>query len=232
VVAGVNDMSANRVSAQIALVEEAGASAVVATAPYYVMPNPSEVEQHFRLIARGTSLPVLAYDVPVRVHAKLNAATLVRLGKEGVIAGVKDSSGDDVAFRALVLANAEAGRPLRLFTGHETVVDGALLAGADGVVPGLANVDPAGYVRLYEAARDGRWDDARREQDRLARLFAIVHAAPQLVGEAAGLGAFKTALALLGVIAGNAMAVPVTRQQTDAAANIRGILDAELPVVG
>lgn len=232
VVAGVNDMSANRLTAQIELVEDAGASAIVATAPFYVMPNPSEVEQHFRMIADRSALPVLAYDVPVRVHSKLDTAMLVRLGQEGVLAGVKDSSGDDVAFRMLVLANAEAGGPLSLFTGHEVVVDGALLGGADGVVPGLANVDPAGYVRLYEAARDGRWEDARVEQDRLARLFAIVNAAPGLGGEAAGLGAFKTSLALLGVITSNAMATPITRQGADSAETIRQILEAEVSVAG
>ena len=47
---------------------------------------------------------------------------------------MKDSSGDDVAFRRLALMNAAAGSPMCLLTGHEVVVDGAYLAGADGVV--------------------------------------------------------------------------------------------------
>ncbi len=41
---------------------------------------------------------------------------------------------------------------MALLTGHEIVVDGALLAGADGSVPGLANVEPEGYVRMWKAA--------------------------------------------------------------------------------
>ena len=36
---------------------------------------------------------------------------LVRLGKDGVIQGVKDSSGDDVQFRWLCLENEEIGHP-------------------------------------------------------------------------------------------------------------------------
>ena len=51
---------------------------------------------------------------------------IVIVGKDGVIQGVKDSSGDDVTFRWLVLENEDAGHPLQLLSGHEVVVDGAL----------------------------------------------------------------------------------------------------------
>ena len=53
---------------------------------------------------------------------------LVRLGEDGVLQGVKDSSGDDVSFRWLCLQNEDAGHPLQVLTGHEVVVDGAYLA--------------------------------------------------------------------------------------------------------
>ena len=76
---------------------------------------------------------------------------LVRLGIDGVLAGVKDSSGDDVSFRYLTMANDLAGHPLQVFTGHEVVVDGAYLSGADGSVPGLANVNPDLYVDQWKA---------------------------------------------------------------------------------
>ncbi len=65
-----------------------------------------------------------------------------------------------------------AGRDdFSILTGSEIVVDYALLGGADGCVPGLGNVDPAGYIRLYDAARRGDWAAARREQERLIALL-------------------------------------------------------------
>ena len=76
---------------------------------------------------------------------------LVRLGTDGVIKGVKDSSGDDVAFRWLCLENEDAGHPLQVFTGHEVVVDGAYMSGAAGSVPGLANLDPYSSVEQWRA---------------------------------------------------------------------------------
>ncbi|MEF3404703.1 dihydrodipicolinate synthase family protein [Agromyces sp. CCNWLW203] len=229
VIAGVNEMTPVRVIGQVRLAESAGVDAIVATAPYYARPSAAEVEAHFRAIAAATSLPIFAYDVPVRVHSKLDHAMLVRLGTEGVIAGVKDSSGDDVAFRRLVMANRAAGSPLVLFTGHEIVVDGALLAGADGVVPGLGNVDPVRYVQLFEAAGAADWARVRVLQDEVAELFEIVFQASGVSGEAAGLGAFKTALAHLGVISSNRMSQPVPSLEGDTVARIAAIVDrAEL----
>lgn len=74
--------------------------------------------------------------------------------------------------------------------------------GADGIVPGLGNVDPHGYVRLYEAARAGDTAAAAAEQRRLAGLFGIVEVAdPDRIGRMSGaLGAFKAALVARGVI--------------------------------
>lgn len=225
VLAGVNDMSTKRVIEQVRIAEFAGVAAVVATVPFYVRPSLAEIEAHFRTIAAATELPVFAYDVPVRVGVKLGHELLVRLGTEGVIVGVKDSSGDDVGFRRLVAANEAAGRPLTLFTGHEIVVDGALLAGADGIVPGLGNVDPRGYVQLLAAARAGDWADVKRIQDDLAALFEIVFQASGVSGEAAGLGAFKTALQVLGVIDSNRMSHPVPTLEGDTVERIRTIVE-------
>lgn len=43
------------------------------------------------------------------------------------------------------------------------------------MVPGLGNVDPAGYRRLYDLAVAGDWAAAATEQDRLGRVFDIVY---------------------------------------------------------
>lgn len=220
VLAGVIDTQVERVLAHARVAERVGAAGIVATAPFYAVTGPVEVEAHFRAVAAGTDLPVWAYDIPVCTHYKLSPELLVRLGTEGVITGVKDSSGDDVSFRRLAIMNRAAGEPLTLLTGHEVVVDGAYLAGAHGSVPGLGNVDPAGYVRMDRAAREGDWEAVRAEQDRLAALFEIVFVPSDRVGPAAGIGAFKTALRHLGVIDTNVMAPPMVPLGEDHASRI------------
>ena len=208
VLAGVIDTETERVLEHIRVAERLGVDGVVATAPFYALQGQTEIERHFRILASETDLPVWAYDIPVCVHVKLPNDLLLRLGQEGVLAGVKDSSGDDVAFRFLTRANEKAGHPLQLLTGHEVVVDGAYMSGADGCVPGLGNVDPAGYVRQWEAYQRGDWQAVRAEQDRLSDLMRIVQVAG-VQGFGAGIGAFKTALRALGVFETNEMPRPV-----------------------
>lgn len=224
VIAGVVDTQTARVLEHVEVATDLGVDAVVATAPFYAVTPPPQVRRHFELIAATSPVPVYAYDIPVCVQSKLDPDMLVDLGRRGIIAGVKDSSGDDVTFRRLALKNAEAGSPLALFTGHEFVVDGAYLSGAHGSVPGLGNVDPGGYVRMHAAALAGDWDAVRREQDRLARLMEICLAPTSMSGWGAGVGAFKTALQLLGVIDGNAVPWPFEALAGDDVDAIRNIL--------
>lgn len=224
IIAGAIDLTAPRIIETARRLTAEGVDAIVTTAPLYTLNSPVEVGAHFRTIAARIDAPLWAYDVPVRVHTKLSLALLMELAADGVIHGVKDSSGDDVGFRRLVAANDAAGHPLQLFTGHEVVVDAMALAGADGVVPGLANVDAAGYVRLWEAAQRGDWTAARHEQEHLNRLFEIVFQPVGLSGDATGVGAFKAAMAARGLIETAVMADTVVPIGNEATARIRGIL--------
>ena len=205
VLAGAIDTTAHRVIEQARRAVSLGAQAIVATCPFYALNDADEIKEHFRAIAKAVDVPVFAYDVPVRLGgAKLGCDLLVELGKEGVIAGVKDSSGNDVAFRRLVAANEAAGHPLALLTGHECVVDGMLLLGADGLVPGYGNVDPVRYTEMWKASREGKC-----LQDEVCAGFEIVFVPQGRSADATGIGAFKTAMEAIGIIATNEMAFPV-----------------------
>ena len=221
---GTPDFTARRMAEHAIRAQEFGADSIVVTAPLYALNDEAEINRHFRMVSAAVDIPVYAYDVPVRVHSKLSRDLLMELGKDGVIAGSKDSSGDDVAFRRLVMANAEAGHPLDLLTGHEAMVDGMLLLGADGVVPGLANVDPAAYRRLWDAGQAGDWETACAEQDRIAQLFEIAFVPKGRSGDAGGIGAFKTAMALLGIIDSPTMPAPLQGLTEADTAAIRQIL--------
>ena len=209
VIAGAIDLTAARVAQSARALLAAGADAIVATAPVYAINDETEIADHFRSIKTAIDAPLFAYDIPVRVHRELSARLLVDLGAEGVLAGVKDSSGDDVGFRRLIAINEAAGHPLALFTGHEVVVDAMALIGADGAVPGLANVDAGAYVRLWAAAKAGNVKAAIAEQEYLNRLFEIVFCATGRSGDAAGVGAFKVAMAAMGLLSSATMASPV-----------------------
>ena len=209
VLVGIIDTQTERVLEHGRRALALGADALVATAPFYALGGPADIEEHFRILHQELDAPLFAYDIPVCVHTKLSWKMLARLGAEGVLAGVKDSSGDDVSFRYLVQENEKNGHPLTLLTGHEIVVDGALLSGADGSVPGLANVEPEGYVRMWKAAQEGNWAEVKREQDRLNEISHIFDVTTGVQGYGAGVGAFKCALNLMGIFDSDQMPRPV-----------------------
>ncbi len=226
VLAGVIDTATALAVEHAQVARRLGADALVLTAPFYLRPSQAEIIEHFRAVGAAVDLPILAYDIPVFVPTKIERATVLALARDGVIVGLKDSSGDLGNFRLLV-SEARDLDGFAAFTGSELLVDLALLIGARGSVPGLGNVDPAGFVRVYDAVRAGDLETARREQERLCRLYAILAASTsgRLGLSATAFGAFKTALMLRGVLPSNAMGRPLLRYDADEVGRVRAVLE-------
>lgn len=223
-VAGVIDPTTDRTIEYARQAKELGVDGLVVTAQFYTRTSQAETVDHFSYIKDAVDLPIIAYDIPVCVQLKLARETIRELYERKIICAVKDSSGDDGNMRMLMRDFADQP-DFAILTGSETLVDYALLGGAHGNVPGLGNVDPAGYVRLYNAAKAGDWETARAEQHRLIALFDIVfHGVPYTSPNASGVGGFKTALHLMGLIENRHMSRP-NRVLPDAAIEkIRAIL--------
>ena len=170
-----------------------GADAVVAAVPFYVAPHQGEVLAHYAYLRARLDVPVVAYDIPSATHVRLQPGTAVALAREGDVIALKDSSGDLAGLRAIL--DGVAGLSFPVLSGSETLADVALSFGAAGLVPGLANIDPGGYVRLFRAAQVGDHATVALEQARLIRLFGIIDVPDRSrIGFTAGaLGAFKAA---------------------------------------
>ena len=81
--AGVIDTETLRVIRHIGQAEEIGVDAVVATAPFYAITGPTEIENHFRALHEATDLPLFVYDIPVCVHVKVPVDLMMKLGRGG-----------------------------------------------------------------------------------------------------------------------------------------------------
>ena len=225
VVAGAIDMTTFRVNEHVRAAVEAGIDGIVITVPFYVRTHPEEIALHFRLVKEACGdVPLYAYDIPGAVNGvKLDTATVLKLAKEGVIQGLKDSSGNDAGIRAVVLGALKMGlSEFVVLTGSELTVDSALMAGAHGVVPGVGNIDPAGYVNIFNLVAAGDYKSARAEQERLTEMFGLVDVgAPGRMGRgSSALGAFKASLKLLGIVEDARMAPPQIPLNSDEIAAI------------
>lgn len=223
-IVGAVDATTDQVVAHAKAAQDAGADAVVVTAPFYTRPNQAEILRHFRFVRDAVDIPVVAYDIPICTSVKLDRATIVTLAREGAIVGLKDSSGDDRNFRYVLLDLADNPN-FSGMTGSELSADTALMMGAHGVVPGLGNVDPAGYVRLWDAARRGDSASSRAEQDRLCALNEMTFVAANRISPLASvIGSYKTALKSMGVISTNAVARPQQSLNAEEAGRVADLL--------
>lgn len=229
VLVGISDTATARAVTQADMLIPLGADAVVATAPYFAASGPLEIGEHFRGIRRAIGeVPLFAYENPGRVNGHSIPADLaLELAADGTIQGVKDSSGGHAYLEALLRGREREGlSSLSILSGSEVDADHAILSGADGLVPGLGNVDPHGYVHLMQLAQGGEVARARAEQERLRRLFAIVSIETEVpMGDSSrALGAFKAAMKMLGAIDHDPCAPPSVRLDDDDRSRIEQIL--------
>lgn len=173
--------------------EAMGADLALVITPYFVQPSQSELVAHYTAVARATRLPVLLYNNPPRTGVNLLPDTLAQCMRAADnIVGVKDSGGDlTQSIEYLLLAP----RPALLFSGRDTLALSMLFHGGHGTISPAANVFPERMVRLYEALRGGRHDEARRLSDVFAPLRAawawgsfpvVIKEAMALAGRSAG----------------------------------------------
>ena len=149
---------------------DAGAAAVSAVVPYYHPLEPDLILDHYRALmdAFGTDR-VLAYCIPSHSNNVLDPDGLATLAREG-LAGFKDSTLNAADHDAYVAALRDTGRDdFLLLVGLGAILVRSLRAGSAGAVLGIANLHPDLCVRVRDAVRDGRDDEAERLQAELAR---------------------------------------------------------------
>ena len=154
-----------------------GATAVVAAAPFYFPVAQAELLAWFTKIADESPLPLMLYNMPGCVGVNLDVSAVVALAEHPNIIGVKDSSGDLPYFGRLCREFA-SDEEFAVFMGPEELIPQAVTAGADGGVCGGANLLPHVYVKLFNAARQGREDLLHGQVSIVESVFESIYRDP------------------------------------------------------
>lgn len=127
--------------------------------PPYVHKGPfEEMLGHFEAVFEATPLSCMLYNNPIAYGTDVPPEAIAALAdRHGNLHAVKESSGDA---RRVTAVRAVLGDHLALFAGLDDMVVEAVAAGATGWIAGLVNALPRESVALFEAARDGRHDEA------------------------------------------------------------------------
>ncbi len=189
----------------------------------------SETAELFRLVRHLQETENIAIIfISHRIHEILQICqkyTVMRNGEIVDTSDVTDKTTTREIIEKMLGRSFEENFPKETVPIGEKVFEVSHLSGADGSVPGLANVEPKGYVRMWKAAQEGDWTTVKAEQDRLNEISHIFDVTKGLVGYAGGVGAFKTALWLMGIFDSNTMPRPVKAMEGENVEAIKKVLE-------
>ncbi len=170
VLAGAGGYDTQEVIHAAAEMGRAGAQGLLSVTPYYNKPTPEGLYQHFRAIAKSTSLPIIVYNVPGRTGCNVDASTLARLATIDNIVGVKEASGNMTQMAEILRAVPE---DFLVLSGDDALTLPLMAIGGRGIISVASNEVPAEMVQMVEAAERGDFATARRWHHKLLPIMQI-----------------------------------------------------------
>lgn len=194
VIAGTGSNSTREAIEMTQAAEKAGANAALLVAPYYNKPTQEGLFRHYKAIAEATKLPLMLYSIPGRCGVEIGVDTVVRLAAAcpNIIA-MKEAGGTPERVSQM---KATLPASFEILSGDDSLTLPFMSVGAVGVVSVASNLIPREISHLVEAARQAKWDEARRVHERFYPLFnAFLKLATNPIP-------IKTAMALKGMCDG------------------------------
>jgi 4-hydroxy-tetrahydrodipicolinate synthase len=175
VIGHVSDAGTGIAVALARAAQDAGATAVVATTPYYWTPPPAMVLQHFVRLGAAVDIPFFVLNAPEDMAgSKINADLALKLmEKRPNFAGVVDSSLDWQFMIELLAEAAPVRSDFALLAGGELLVSAAAI-GARGLFSPLAVIAPTLVRRMFDLCAAQKLFEARALQEDAAALRQIV----------------------------------------------------------
>lgn len=195
---------------------DAGADAVLVSPPafYKGAMTHGVLARHFGAVADASPVPVLIYQVPLRMSTlDLPMRLIEELSQHSNIVGIKDSRGKLDLVGELIQHTAD---DFQVMVGSGALLYGALETGAVGGIVAVGLLACAEAAEISVAFAEGRAVDAGRIQEQIAPVHQ------QIVG-GMGVPGVKAALDLLGLHGGEPRA-PLEPASEAKVEEIQGIL--------
>ncbi|OLS42125.1 4-hydroxy-tetrahydrodipicolinate synthase [Bacillus sp. MRMR6] len=185
--------------------EKLGVDAIMVVAPYYNNPNQEGLFQHFKAVAKSTSLPVMLYNIPGRSAVNILPETIIRLSEMDNIVAVKEASGD---LNAMTQIMANTPDHFQLYSGDDGMTLPVLSIGGAGVVSVASHVIGLEMQQMVGAFLQGEHQKAAKMHQQLLPIMQGLFTAPSPTP-------VKTALQLKGLDVGSVRLplVPLTEQE-------------------
>mgnify|MGYP001222916285 CR=1 FL=1 len=148
--------------------KDAGADALVISAPYYLPISQNEFITYLEQLIPLLPLPFMMYNMPSCTKMHMSVNTVKRAKELGAI-GIKDSSGN-LPYMLSLIEEFKDSPEFAIIAGTEIFLPETIKAGGHGAVAGGANLFPALFVELYDASVN---DDTEKIEQLREKLLLI-----------------------------------------------------------
>jgi 4-hydroxy-tetrahydrodipicolinate synthase len=136
-----------------------GASGLMVLPPMRYRADDRETLEYFKAIAESTDLPIMIYNNPIDYGIEVTLDMFEELIEYDNIQAVKESTRD---ITNVTRINNRFGDRIKILCGVDTIALEALLLGATGWVAGLVCAFPRETVAIFELAKNGNIEDAKK----------------------------------------------------------------------
>jgi 4-hydroxy-tetrahydrodipicolinate synthase len=150
--------------------DASGAAGALVMPPYFFRYSQEYLPDFYRqlVIEAEVSIPVLLYNIP-QFTTGISFEVASTLLQEGVVQGIKDSSGDWELFEKLLRLRKEV--EFSLLAGNDVIAARARGAACDGVISGIASAIPELLVALDRSISSGATEVQTRLEVRLRQFI-------------------------------------------------------------
>ncbi|AWB09989.1 dihydrodipicolinate synthase [Thermodesulfobium acidiphilum] len=137
IIAGTGSNSTETAINSTKIAENVGVHGVLLVAPYYNKPPQEGLYQHFKAIAKSTSLPCILYNIPGRTGVNVNPDTIIRLSEIDNIVALKDATGSTEQVSQILTSVKEN---FLIYSGDDSMTLPMLAVGGYGVISVASHV--------------------------------------------------------------------------------------------
>ena len=150
------------------------AIAVLSASPNYNKPSQEGIIEHYKVLAKESSKPIILYNVPGRTGRNMSAATTLKLAHEVPnIAGMKEAGGDMGQCMQILRDRPE---DFLMVSGDDALALPQLACGMDGVISVAANAFPAAFSEMVRLCLKNDFPAAKKINDALLDAYDLMFA--------------------------------------------------------
>ena len=149
-----------------------GIDGILSICPYYNKPSQEGLYQHFKAIAKTSSLPIVLYNVPGRTGVNMKAETTVRIANDFPnIVAIKEAAGSLEQVDEII---KNKPKHFEVISGDDALTFPMIASGAVGVISVIGNALPKEFSRMIRLEFNGEYDAARIIHHQFTELYKLL----------------------------------------------------------